>query len=113
MKREVGLFIDDILDTIKKIESFSKGMVKEDLSKDKLKQYALVRAIEIIGEASRNVPDNFRKKYLDVPWKEMVGMRDIVAHSYFKLDLDKVWKVIKQDIPDLKKKIQKVKEDLE
>ncbi|MBS3076166.1 DUF86 domain-containing protein [Candidatus Pacearchaeota archaeon] len=73
MKREVRFFVEDILNSIEKVEDFSKGMTEKRLAEDELKQYAIVRAIEIIGEASRNVPDDFRKKYPEVPWKEMVG----------------------------------------
>ena len=113
MKRNVKLFINDILDSIDKIESFSKGLTKEGLSKDNLRQYAIVRAIEIIGEAVKSISDDLKKDYPGIPWKEIIGMRDVVIHSYFKLDLEKVWKTIKEDIPELKQKILKIKEDLE
>ena len=90
-----------------------KGLTKDELSKSELKQYAISRAIEIIGEATKNIPNSFREKYPEVPWKDIAGMRDVITHSYFKLDLDIVLKVIQNDLPILKSQIQKVKDDLE
>ena len=107
------VWINDILNSIEKIESFSKGLTEDELSKSELKQYAISRAIEIIGEATKNIPNSFREKYPEVPWKDIAGMRDVITHSYFKLDLDIVLKVIQNDLPTLKKQILKVKDDLE
>ena len=108
MKREVLLFINDILTSIKNIESFSKKLTKEKLLKDELYQSAIIRQIEIIGEAVKNIPESFRKKYYEVSWNKIAGMRDVIIHSYFRVDLDAVWNVIKRDLPDLKKKIEKI-----
>ena len=113
MKREVILFIDDILISMNDIEDFSKKMSKEKLLNDKLHQSAIVRQIEIIGEAVKNLPNSFREKYPDVPWAKMAGMRDVIIHSYFSVDLGTVWKVIKDDLPVLKKQILKIKKELE
>ena len=112
MNRDKKLFIEDILESIKNIESFSKGTTKNKLLKDKLKQIAIIRQIEIIGEAVKNLPIDFITKYPEVPWRYIAGMRDVITHSYFKLDLDKVWGVIKVDLPTLKQQIQKIKMNL-
>src|SRR3989344_4154440 len=104
MKGDVFLFVNDILTSIKNIESFSKKLTKEKLLKDELYQSAIIRQIEIIGEAVKNIPESFRKKYYEVPWNKIAGMRDVIIHSYFRVDLDAVWNVIKRDMPDLKKK---------
>ena len=111
MKRDIGLFIEDISGGIKNIGDFTRGLNKEKFSKDTLRQSAVIRQLEIIGEAVKNIPDNFRKKYPEVPWKDIVGMRDKLMHHYFGANLNTVWKVIKEDFPDLKKKIQKIKND--
>ena len=102
MKRDTSLFIEDILESIKNIESFTKGITEKELSKNIEKQSAIIRQIEIIGEAAKNIPLSIRKKYPDIPWKDIVGMRDVISHGYFKVDLFIVWKVIKEDLPDLK-----------
>ncbi len=113
MKRDVNLFIMDILESIKNIESFTKNITEKELSKNIEKQSAIVRQIEVIGEAAKNIPSSIRKRYQEIPWKDIVGMRDVITHGYFKVDLVIVWKVIKEEIPDLKEKIEEVKEDLE
>ena len=113
MKRNINLFINDILENIENIEVFLSNLNKEELSKNKLKRYAIIRALEIIGEANKNIPQSFREKYPKVPWRDISGFRDVVIHGYFQVNIDKVWRVIKEDLPDLKQKILKVKKDLE
>ncbi len=107
------IFIEHILDNINKIKSFSKNMTKDELFKDEERQYAIVRAIEIIGEAAKNISKDLTKKYPNIEWKEIIGTRDKIIHHYFGVDLEIVWNIIEKDIPDLKQKILKVKEDLE
>ncbi|MFH1586056.1 MAG: DUF86 domain-containing protein [archaeon] len=113
MKRNVKLFINDILENINDIESFSKGMSKSTLKFDLLRQKAIIRSLEVIGEASKNIPESFRKEYPQVPWRDIAGFRDVMIHGYFRIDLDKVWNIIKMDIPDLKEKISNIKVELE
>lgn len=113
MKRNIRLFIEDILNSIERIESFSRGLTKEGLYKNELKQSAIIRQIEIIGEAAKNIPDSFKNKNTSIPWKDIIGMRDVVIHGYFKVDIETVWKVIKKDLPILKKQILNIKKDLE
>ena len=109
MKRDLILFLDDILDSINAIQEFSKGMKKKELLSNRLKQSAIVREIEIMGEAVKNIPSSFREKHPDIPWAKIAGMRDIIIHGYFRVDLDAVWNVIEKDLPSLKKGIEKIK----
>src|SRR3989338_1143292 len=113
MKRDIGVFIEDILNSIKNIEEFSKSLDKEKFSKDILRQSAIIRQLEIIGEAAKNIPDSFREKYPRIAWKDIAGVRDILSHAYFGVNLDRIWKIIETDLPKLKKEISriKVKED--
>jgi uncharacterized protein with HEPN domain len=113
MKRDIGLFIEDILDSIKNIEDFTIGLNKEKFSKDNLRQSAVIRQLEIIGEAVKNIPLSFREKYSKIPWKDIAGFRDILSHAYFGISVDRVWNIIEKDLPNLKKEIEKIKSDVE
>jgi len=109
-KRDYGDFVQDIRDSINDVENFIDGMEFGDFIKDKKTIYNVVRAIEIIGEAAKNVPEQVRKKYPDVPWKQMAGMRDKLIHEYFGVDLEILWETAKDDMPRLKTPISKVTE---
>ena len=111
MKRDVNLFIQDILDNIKNIESFSKGLNKEKFERNKLRQNAIIRCLEIIGEAAKNIPDYFREKYPIIPWKKIAGFRDVLSHAYFGVSIERVWNIIELDLPTIKKEIEKIKEE--
>ena len=108
MNRDVNLFIDDILQNIKDIGSFSKGLTKDKFQNNKLKQNAIIRSLEIIGEAVKNIPDSFRDKHPDIPWRKIAGFRDILSHAYFGVSIDRVWNIIEKDLPDLKEKISRI-----
>lgn len=105
-------FIEHILDSINAIELFSKGLKKEDLTSNRLKQSAIVREIEVIGEAVKNISENLKNKHREVSWKEIAGTRDKMIHHYFGVDLNIVWEIIRKDIPELKEKIFKIKKEL-
>lgn len=113
MKRSIYLFISDILENIELIEKSIKNIKKSDFELNDVLKDATVRRLEIIGEAVKNLPDSFRDKYPDINWKEIAGFRDIVIHSYFRVDLDVTWDIINKDLPDLKQKILRIKRDLE
>ncbi len=105
-------FIEHILNSIDAIESFSKGMSRKELASSRLKQSAIVREIEIIGEAVKNISQSLKNKHKEIEWKEIAGTRDKMIHHYFGVDLDIVWSISKIDLPELKKKVLKIKESL-
>ena len=111
-QKDTVIFIEHILESIRDIESFSLDVSKEELSKNREKLNAIVRSIEIIGEAAKNIPSSLKKEYPKVAWKEIVGARDVLIHHYFGIDLDILWEIIKKDIPLLKKQILEIKEKL-
>ncbi len=108
MKRDVNLFIQDIKENINDIESFSKGLTKKEFEENKLKQNAIIRSLEIIGEAIKNIPDSFREKYKDIPWRDIAGFRDILSHAYFGVNIERVWNILKIDLPVLKKSFDRI-----
>ena len=105
-------FIEHILESINAIKEFSKDTPKEELISSRLKQSAIVREIEIIGEAVKNISESLKNKHKEVEWKEIIGTRDKMIHHYFGVDLNIVWEIIKKDLPILGKQIKKIKEEL-
>jgi len=111
--REYGDYIEDILDSINAIKEFVKGIDFEDFTKDKKTIYAVVRGIEIIGEATKHIPISIRNKYPEIPWKDIAGMRDKVIHEYFGVDLKVVWETVTRHLPEIRPLIQNVLNDME
>lgn len=103
--RDYKLYLDDILQAIKKIEKYTKGFNLERLKREDLIIDGVTRNLGIIGEAVKNIPLNIKEKYSDIEWKKIAGLRDILTHEYFGMDLEVVWDIIKNKLPDLKKKI--------
>lgn len=91
--------------------SFVKDMEYDVFLRDKKTIYAVNRALEIIGEATKNIPASVKNRYPQIPWKKMAGMRDKVIHEYFGVDLKRVWSTVKKDIPDLKPLFEKILND--
>jgi uncharacterized protein with HEPN domain len=101
-------FLMDILDSIEKIENFVEGFDFEEFSKDPKTIYAVIRALEIIGEATKKLPNSLKVEHPEVPWRDMAGLRDKVAHDYFGVDLEVVWDTAIDDAPSLKPLIIKI-----
>lgn len=112
MNKNPLIFLDHIIESINNIENFIGNINKNKFNLDTKLQDAVIRRIEIIGEAIKNLPKAFTDKYPEIPWTKIAGMRDKLMHHYFGVDLNLVWKTIKEDIPLLKEQILKIKENL-
>jgi uncharacterized protein with HEPN domain len=111
-KRGDREFISDIKEAMERIKKYTTGMSYETFLQDTKTQDAVVRNIEIIGEAAKNLSTNFRKKYMQMDWKKIAGMRDKIIHFYFGVKWDIVWAVIKDKIPTLSEQINSIVNEL-
>ena len=101
-------YIEHILDCIRKIKEFTTGLSLKDFSVNELVQDAVIRNIEIIGEASKKISSDTKQIYYEIPWKEIAGMRDKLIHDYLGVDVEVVWRTITEDIPTLENQIKEM-----
>lgn len=107
-KRDEIIFLEDILECINKIAEYTHEISEAEFENNVEKQDAVIRRIEIIGEAVKNISFETRKKYSNIPWREIAGMRDIVIHEYFGVSIGMVWRVATADIQELKPQVENV-----
>jgi uncharacterized protein with HEPN domain len=101
-------YIDHILDAIKKIQEYTSDLSEEQFIQNDLVVDAVIRNIEIIGEASKQISRNLQQIYFEIPWKEMAGMRDKLIHDYMGVDTTVIWQTILEDLPALKDQLGKI-----
>jgi uncharacterized protein with HEPN domain len=111
-ERDIKDYIEDILNEIAKIEKFTKDIKDiEGFKQNEMVVYACIRALEIMGEAIKHIPEKARQKYPHIPWRKISGMRDILIHDYFGIDIKVVWKTIKEKIPEVKPLFEEILKD--
>lgn len=108
-KRNWPMRIYDMQQEIHNLRNFKTGLEKGVFFADKKIQYAIVRSIEIMGEAAKKIPQDIRDEYPSIPWAEMSKMRDVIAHDYFQLKLDVLWTIIKDKIPEFEDSLLSIK----
>jgi len=108
MRREDEIRLRHMLEAAQEACRFALGASRPELDSNRLVTFAVVRALEIIGEAARKVSENARNSYPDLPWDSMVGMRHRLIHAYFDVDVDRVWDTITQDLPPLIARLQEI-----
>lgn len=101
MSRRETLYLDDIRESCEKVLRFTKGMTYKDFVHDELHFDAVLRNLEIIGEAVKNISEKTRQKYPQIKWRKIAGFRDIVAHEYFGVNEETIWDIVEHEIPDL------------
>ncbi len=111
-KRVYRDYVHDILETVQDVAEFVAGMSFEDFRNDKKTIYAVIRGIEVIGEAAKKIPESIKDRYSAIPWRDMAGMRDKLIHEYFGVDVEVLWKTVEQDLPPLRALISEAMEDL-
>ena len=111
-ERDILDYIQDILTSILEVEEFTDGMTFEDFSKDKKTANAVIRSLEVLGEATRHIPRNIRTKCKEVPWAKMSGLRNVLIHDYMGVDLKTVWNIVTKRIQELKPFILYIKANL-
>ena len=107
-KRDPRLFLSDMMESIMKIEKWTSGVSNEKFSANALLQDAVVRNLEILGEAAKNIPEDIRSRYPEIPWKRIAGFRDIAIHDYFGVDFEIVWTILKEGIVVVRPSLEKV-----
>jgi uncharacterized protein with HEPN domain len=110
MRKDPKIFLGHIIESIEAIEQHTKGTSKDDFFKNIMVQDAVIRRIEIMGEAVKNLPPDYKRNHSEIEWREITGMRDKLIHEYFGADINVVWQTIKKDIPYLKKQISELLE---
>lgn len=100
--REISDYLDDMKTAIAEIEEFTSGMDFDAFATDRKTINAVIRSLEVLGEATKHLPASFRRNHSDIPWNKMAGMRDVLVHDYMGVDLKTVWKVIQERLPELK-----------
>jgi len=108
MSRSVDVLLEEILLAIDLLRRYTDGLAFDRFVADVEKQDAVIRRLEIIGEAVKGIPTEFRAKHPEVPWRDIAGARDVLAHEYFRVDLQMAWDMVHQDLPTLEAHVRRI-----
>jgi uncharacterized protein with HEPN domain len=111
MKQEFLDYVQDMLESAQKAQAFAQGMSETDFQNDEKTQYAIVRALEILGEAAKKVPQDIRRAYPEIPWREISGTRDKLIHDYTGVNLAVIWRTLQTDLPPLIQQLKQLLHD--
>jgi len=108
MDKDHTIYLHHVLEAVENIENYIQGVLESDFYKNKMLQDAVVRNLEIIGEATKRIPEIIKQRHTNIEWKKISGMRDVLIHDYLGVDYERVWMAVKNRIPELKKEIQNI-----
>jgi uncharacterized protein with HEPN domain len=108
MRRTYKVYFKDIVDAIQNIEEYTRGFGYEEFRVNKLVKDAVIRNLEVIGEAVKNLPEEVGQKFPETNWRKIAGLRDILIHRYFEVDTELIWDIVKNELPNLKAKVSAI-----
>ncbi len=111
MPRDYKVYLEDILGASDKVRRYMTGLSFETFSNDEKTLDAVIRNLEVIGEAVKNIPEEIRSEHSDVDWQKIAGLRDILIHKYFGIDLEIIWDIIQNKLPGLEKRVRQILSD--
>jgi len=111
-KRSLELLIEDLWESIEKIERYTEGMTQDNFESDEKTTDAVVRNLEIIGEAAGRLPQDFTDRNSEIEWVKIIGLRNRIVHEYFGVDLQIIWQILKKDLPAFKVSLKKIRSEL-
>jgi uncharacterized protein with HEPN domain len=106
MMKDDSIYLRHIIDAFTQVDHYMDGISHEEFFSNKLLQDGVIRQLEVMGEAARNLSDDFRNEHPQIPWSQMIGLRNRMTHAYFNVNLQIIWEIVRGDLPDLKRKIQ-------
>jgi len=107
-KRSATEYLSDMRDAIHAAREFSRDVTFDEFRGNREKQFAIIHALEVIGEAAKQVPAPVRDEYPDIPWRDIAGMRDRLIHGYFSVNLERLWNTVQEDLPRLEAALKKM-----
>ena len=112
-KRYYGSYLEDIIEHMNYAEEFIRDMTFDEFKSDKKTVLSVTKCIEVVGEATKHIPDQIRERYPEIPWRDMAGIRDRLVHGYFKVDLSIVWTTVTIEFPELRSMLENVLADMD
>ncbi|OGK09969.1 hypothetical protein A2767_01855 [Candidatus Roizmanbacteria bacterium RIFCSPHIGHO2_01_FULL_35_10] len=112
MKKDILVYIDDIIESIDKIEEYANRITEEDFERLESIQDAVLMRLAVIGESANKIPINIRKEHPEIPWRKIINLRNIIVHDYSSININRIWKIIKKDILLLKAQVEKLSSNI-